>query len=145
MVASGGGGGHVPLLPLPPLGSGTDILVDLFAIFSDLFAVFLRLSGSFCIFPAGLFAFFRGFCVFPGLPVLGTVTVTLNSEMDFGYLRIGTKWRCSLRNGGRLGLSWFNWWVSFAPEFQCCYFCEPSCLFFLSFNFDFYVSKIMHL
>ena len=38
-----------------------------------------------------------------------------------------------------------NWWVSFAPEFQCCYFCEPSCLFYLSFNFDFYVSKIMHL
>ena len=45
----------------------------------------------------------------------------------------------------RLGLSWFNWWVSFAPEFQCCYFCEPSCLFYLSSNFDFYVSKIMHL
>ena len=45
----------------------------------------------------------------------------------------------------RLGLSWFNWWVSFAPEFQYCYFCEPSCLFYLSFNFDFYVSKIMHL
>ena len=44
-----------------------------------------------------------------------------------------------------LGLSWFNWWVSFAPEFQCCYFCESSCLFYLSFNFDFYVSKIMHL
>ena len=44
-----------------------------------------------------------------------------------------------------LGLSWFNWWVSFAPEFQCCYFCEPSCLFYFSFNFDFYVSKIMHL
>ena len=45
----------------------------------------------------------------------------------------------------RLGLSWFNWWVSFAPEFQCCYFCEFSCLFCLSFNIDFYVSKIMHL
>ena len=45
----------------------------------------------------------------------------------------------------RLGLSWFNWWVSFAPEFLCCYFCESSCLFYLSFNFDFYVSKIMHL
>ena len=45
----------------------------------------------------------------------------------------------------RLGLSWFNWCVSFAPEFQCCYFCEPSCLFYFSFNFDFYVSKIMHL
>ena len=45
----------------------------------------------------------------------------------------------------RFGLSWFNWWVSFAPEFQCCYFCESSCLFYLSFNFDFYVSKIMHL
>ena len=28
---------------------------------------------------------------------------------------------------------------------QCCYFCEPSCLFYLSFNFDFYVSKIMRL
>ena len=42
-------------------------------------------------------------------------------------------------------LSWFNWRVSFAPEFQCCYFCEPSCLFYLSFNFNFYVSKIMHL
>ena len=38
----------------------------------------------------------------------------------------------------------FNWWVSFAPEFQCCYFCESSCLFYLSFNFDFYVSKIIH-
>ena len=25
------------------------------------------------------------------------------------------------------------------------YFCESSCLFYLSFNFDFYVSKIMHL
>ena len=37
------------------------------------------------------------------------------------------------------------WWVSFAPDFQCCYFCESSCLFYLSFNFDFYVSKIMHL
>ena len=35
--------------------------------------------------------------------------------------------------------------VSFAPEFLCCYFCESSCLFYLSFNFDFYVSKIMHL
>ena len=42
-------------------------------------------------------------------------------------------------------LPWFNWWVSFAPEFQCCYFCESSCLFYLSFNFDFHVSKIMHL
>ena len=41
--------------------------------------------------------------------------------------------------------SWFNWWISFAPEFQCDYFCESSCLFYLSFNSDFYVSKIMHL
>ena len=45
----------------------------------------------------------------------------------------------------KLVLSWFNLWVSFAPEFQCCYYCESSCLFYLSFNFDFYVSKIMHL
>ena len=44
----------------------------------------------------------------------------------------------------RSGLSWFNCWVSFAPEFQCCYICE-SRLFYLSFNSDFYVSKIMHL
>ena len=42
-------------------------------------------------------------------------------------------------------LSWLNWWVSFAPEFQCCYFCGSLCLFYLSFNSDFYVSKIMHL
>ena len=34
---------------------------------------------------------------------------------------------------------------SFAPEFQCCYFCESSCLFYLSVNLDVYVSKIMHL
>ena len=34
---------------------------------------------------------------------------------------------------------------SLSTEFQCCYFCESSCLFYLSFNFDFYVSKIMHL
>ena len=45
----------------------------------------------------------------------------------------------------RSGLSWFNWWVSFAPKFQCYYFCESSCLFYLSLNSDFYVSKIMHL
>ena len=38
-----------------------------------------------------------------------------------------------------------GWWVSFAPEFQCYYFCESSCLFYLSLNSDFYVSKIMHL
>ena len=43
------------------------------------------------------------------------------------------------------GLSWLNWWVSFAPDFQCCYFYEFSCLFYLRFNFDFNVSKIMHL
>ena len=35
--------------------------------------------------------------------------------------------------------------VGFAPEFQCYYFCESSCLFYLSLNSDFYVSKIMHL
>ena len=35
--------------------------------------------------------------------------------------------------------------VFFAPDFQCWYFCESSCLFYLRFNFDFYVSKIMHL
>ena len=45
----------------------------------------------------------------------------------------------------RSGLSWFNWRISFAPEFQCDYFCESSCLFHLSLNSDFYVSKIMHL
>ena len=42
-------------------------------------------------------------------------------------------------------LSGFNWWVSFAPKFQCCYFYESSSLFYLSFNSNFYVSKIMHL
>ena len=26
-----------------------------------------------------------------------------------------------------------------------CFICESSCLFYLSFNFDFYVFKIMHL
>ena len=45
----------------------------------------------------------------------------------------------------RSGLSWFNWLVSFAPEFQCCCLCESSCLFYLSFNLDVYVSKIIHL
>ena len=38
-----------------------------------------------------------------------------------------------------------NWWVPFAPVFKCCYFCESSCLFYLSFNSDFYFSKIMRL
>ena len=45
----------------------------------------------------------------------------------------------------RSGLSWFNWWLSFAPDFQRLYFCESSGLFYLRFNFDFYVSKVMHL
>ena len=39
----------------------------------------------------------------------------------------------------------FNWWISFAPEFLCDYFCESSCLVYLNLNSDFYVSKIMHL
>ena len=51
-----------------------------------------------------------------------------------------------LNDGTILNLTYeFNWWVSFALEFQCCYFCESSCLIYLSFNFDFYVTKIMHL
>ena len=33
----------------------------------------------------------------------------------------------------------------FAPDVQCCYFYESACLFYLRLNFDFYVSKIMHL
>ena len=45
----------------------------------------------------------------------------------------------------RSGLTWFNWLASFAPEFQCCYFCESLCLFHLRFNCDFSVPKIMHL
>ena len=43
------------------------------------------------------------------------------------------------------GLSWFGWWVSIAPEFQCCCFCGSSCLICLRFNFDFYVSKMVRL
>ena len=34
---------------------------------------------------------------------------------------------------------------TFVPEFQNCYFCESSCLFYHSFNSDIYVSKTMHL
>ena len=45
----------------------------------------------------------------------------------------------------RCGLRGLTGGVFFAPEFQCWYFCESSCLFYLSFNFDFYVSEIMHL
>ena len=44
-----------------------------------------------------------------------------------------------------IGINEVNWWISFAPEFQCDYFCESSCLFYLCLNSDFYVSKIMHL
>ena len=35
--------------------------------------------------------------------------------------------------------------ISFAPDFQCCYFCGSSCWFYLGLHFDFYVSKILHL
>ena len=45
----------------------------------------------------------------------------------------------------RPGLSWFIQWISFASDFCCCYFCESSYLFYLRFNFDFYVSKMVHL
>ena len=74
--------------------------------------------------------------------------ITYNTEEPQQKYRLGTVSNILLGQGAgclRLGLSWFNWWVSFAPEFLCCYFCESSCLFCLSFNFDFYVSKIMHL
>ena len=33
----------------------------------------------------------------------------------------------------------------FCSRFHCCYICESSYLIYLSFNFDFYVSKTMHL
>ena len=39
----------------------------------------------------------------------------------------------------------FFFFFFFAPEFHCCYFCESSCMFYLSLNSDFEVSKIMHL
>ena len=35
--------------------------------------------------------------------------------------------------------------VSEGFRIYSCYFCESSCWFYLSFNFVFYVSKIMHL
>ena len=44
----------------------------------------------------------------------------------------------------RSGISWFSCLVTFAPVFQCYYFYEP-CLFYLSSNLDFYVSKMMQL
>ena len=55
-----------------------------------------------------------------------------------GFLRSGLSYL-------RLCLSWSDCWVSFALNFQCLHFCESSCLFYLRFHFDFYVSKIMHL
>ena len=66
----------------------------------------------------------------------------------FNGIQIGTKHRgMNLHAMFKLlkNRVFISWWVSFAPEFQCCCFCESSCLFYLSFNFDFYVSKIMHL
>ena len=48
------------------------------------------------------------------------------------FLFIADVLHCGKRATTRSGLSWFNWWVSFAPEFQCYYFCESSCLFYLS-------------
>ena len=41
----------------------------------------------------------------------------------------------NLRNLGCLGsgISWFNWWVSFTPDFQCCYFCVLKFFFFVFF------------
>ena len=35
--------------------------------------------------------------------------------------------------------------VFFAPDFQCFYFCESSCFLYRRFDFDFYVSNIIHL
>ena len=52
------------------------------------------------------------------------------------------KWGEGGRVDGGRGFYCVNWWVSFAPDFQCWYFCESSLLFYL--NFDFCVSKIMH-
>ena len=54
-------------------------------------------------------------------------------------------WLTSIPGCLRSGPSRFNWWVSFAPDFQFCYFGESSCLIYLNFNSDSYVSKIMHL
>ena len=71
------------------------------------------------------------------------------ASLAYDSNKIITAWRPDSGNGLpgclRSGLSWFNWWISFAPEFQCGYFCESSYLFYLSLNSDFYVSKIMHL
>ena len=54
----------------------------------------------------------------------------------------GGWWLASIPGCLGSGLSLFNWWISFAPEFWCCCFCGSSCLFCLSLNSDFYVSKI---
>ena len=52
----------------------------------------------------------------------------------------GNGWAC-LRSG-----PWrFDCWVSFPPDFQPCYFCKSSYLFYFRFNFDFYVFNKMQL
>ena len=38
---------------------------------------------------------------------------------------------CSSGSCLGLGLSWFNWYVSFAPEVQCCYSLSPHVCFIL--------------
>ena len=68
-----------------------------------------------------------------------------DTEMD-RYFTLCQTAACSCKqNYQKSGLSCFNLWVSYAPKFHCCYFCESSGMCYLSFNSDFYVSKIMDL
>ena len=69
----------------------------------------------------------------------------ISSEAQYFTTDTGGWWLTHIPDCLRSGLSWFIWWVSFAPEFQCCYLCESSCLFYLSFNSDFYVYIIMNI
>ena len=53
---------------------------------------------------------------------------------------------CTLRNlATKLDVQGRHCMLSYLSSYISSYFCESSCLFDLSLNSDFYVSKIMHL
>ena len=65
-------------------------------------------------------------------------------EFDFSKYSISEKYLIK-REVKCFSMTDLSLTVSFALEFQCDYFCESSCLFYLSLNSDVYVSKIMYL
>ena len=64
--------------------------------------------------------------------VFKSLGAKLDLDTHTGLLQLTMRNDKIMMSGELAKVVGFNWWISFAPEFQCYYFSESSCLFYLN-------------